>query len=69
MEQIMATDAMSELFREGGEEASVLMWPCLTVRRIFFKERVDSLTHRKWRETKQQPSMLPGLAVLGCYYN
>ena len=24
------------------------------------------MAHRKWRETKQQPSLLPGLAVLGC---
>ena len=24
------------------------------------------MTHRKWRETKQQPSMLPGPAVTGC---
>ena len=28
--------------------------------------RVDSLPHRKWKETKQQPSMLPGPAVPGC---
>ena len=28
--------------------------------------RVDSLPHRKWKEIKQQPSMLPGPAVPGC---
>ena len=28
---------------------------------------VDSLPHRKWNETKQQPSMLLGPAVTGCY--
>ena len=28
--------------------------------------RVDSLPHRKWKETKQQPIMLPGPAVPGC---
>ena len=27
--------------------------------------RVDSLPHRKWKETKQHPSMLPGPAVPG----
>ena len=27
--------------------------------------RVDSLPHRKWKEFKQQPSMLPGPAVPG----
>ena len=31
-----------------------------------FTVRVDSLPHRKWKETKQQPSMLPGPAVPGC---
>ena len=24
------------------------------------------MSHRKWKETKQEPSMLPGLAVPGC---
>ena len=24
------------------------------------------MVHRKWKETKQQPSMLPGPAVPGC---
>ena len=28
--------------------------------------RVDSLPHRKWKEIKQQPSMLSGPAVPGC---
>ena len=28
--------------------------------------RVDSLPHRKWKEIKQQPSMLPGPGVPGC---
>ena len=28
--------------------------------------RVDSLPHRKWKQIKQQPSMLPGPAVPGC---
>ena len=27
--------------------------------------RVDSLPYRKWKETKQHPSMLPGPAVAG----
>ena len=27
---------------------------------------VDSLPHRKWKQIKQQPSMLPGPAVPGC---
>ena len=31
-----------------------------------FTVRVDSLPHRKWKETKQQPSMLPDPAVPGC---
>ena len=25
------------------------------------------MLHQKWRETKQQPSMLPGTAVHGCF--
>ena len=31
--------------------------------------RVDSLPHRKWKEIKQQPSMLPGPAVPGCCFS
>ena len=30
--------------------------------------RVDSLPHRKWKEIKQEPSMLPGPAVPGCFW-
>ena len=29
--------------------------------------RVYTLPNRKWKETKQQPSMLPGPAVSDCY--
>ena len=32
----------------------------------FCTEWLHSIEHRKWRETKQQPSMLPGPAVPGC---
>ena len=28
--------------------------------------RMGWISHRKWKETKQQPNMLPGPAVLGC---
>jgi len=28
--------------------------------------RIDSFPHSKWKETKQQPSMLPGPPVPGC---
>ena len=28
--------------------------------------RMEWMAHRKWKEIKQQPSMLPGLAVPGC---
>ena len=29
--------------------------------------RMGWMTHRKWKESKQQPSILPGSAVSGCY--
>ena len=35
-------------------------------RAVRFIERIDSLPHRKWKETKQQPSMLTGPAVPAC---
>ena len=48
-------------YRKGHQKSVQLLYlgpPCTV--------RVDSLPHRKWIETKQQPSMLPGPAVPGC---
>ena len=35
-------------------------------KRIICTEWMELMSHSKWRETKQQPSMLPGPDVLGC---
>ena len=41
---------------------SSLFWSVLKESTVL----VLRMVHRKWKETKQQPSMLPGLAVPGC---
>ena len=59
--------AHSEQTQETGEREKEVMFSVDTlVLNSCSTVRVDSLPHRKWKEMKQQPSMLPGPAVPGC---
>ena len=44
------------------EPRSIWKWASVT----FYTVLVLRIAHRKWKETNQQPSMLPGPAVPGC---
>ena len=48
------------VFHEGVQQKFKLLWG------ITFTGCGQRMPHRKWKETKQQPSMLPGPAVPGC---
>ena len=47
------------------QTTEVVMWQLASQIVPIITVRVDSLPHRKWKEVKQQPSMLPGPAVSG----
>ena len=59
---------LKQIVRYGGrgrnnmQATCATFWPIKCVSTV----RVDSLPHRKWKETKQQSGMLPGPAVPGC---
>ena len=42
------------------------IWPVITTTTATCTVLVLSMAHRKWKEFKQQPSMLLGSAVPGC---